>query len=70
MCSWDSDWHLVINIKKLAVLSVSSKPLLTDHIYFINAIAVTHHNSYNDLGITVCQNMLFNDHINNIVSRT
>lgn len=69
LCHWASDWQLVINISKCAVLSVCSKPLLTDHAYSINGIVVTHHNSYNDLGITVCQNLSFNGHINNIVSR-
>jgi hypothetical protein len=69
LCNWASDWQLVINIRKCVVLSVCSKPLLTDHIYFINGIAVTHHNSYSDLGITLCHNLSFNDHINSTVSR-
>jgi ribonuclease P/MRP protein subunit RPP40 len=69
LCSWANDWQMTINIGKCAVLSVCSKPVFRVQTYYINGFAVTHNNSYKDLGITVCQNLSFIEHINNVVSK-
>jgi hypothetical protein len=69
LSSWANNWQLAINISKCAVLSVSSRSTSSIHTYYINGIAVSHRNSYNDLGITLCQNLLFTEHISSIVSK-
>jgi hypothetical protein len=69
LSSWANDWQLAINISKCAVLSVSSRSTSSIHTYYINGIAVSHHNSYNDLGITLCQNLSFTEHISTLYQR-
>jgi hypothetical protein len=69
LANWASEWQLTININKCAVLSISSKSQPTSHAYFIGGLAISRLNSYVDLGITISSNLLFEQHINNIVSK-
>jgi hypothetical protein len=69
LCNWANNWQMTINIGTYAVLSVCNKPVFRVQTYYINGFAVTHNNSYKDLGITVCRNLSFIDHINNVVSK-
>jgi hypothetical protein len=70
LCTWANEWQLTINIGKCAVLSVSSTISAISHSYFIHGISISHQDSTCvDLGVTINRNLVFNVHINNIVSR-
>jgi hypothetical protein len=69
LSAWAAEWQLAININKCAVLSIAARvPSVARH-YFLNDVAITYHNSYVDLGVTISYQLTFNAHINNIVSK-
>ena len=69
LSAWAAEWQLRINISKCAVLNIATRPLPEPSKYYLNGVAIAHHNSYVDLGVTICQQLTFNEHINNIVSK-
>jgi ribonuclease P/MRP protein subunit RPP40 len=66
---WAREWQLSININKCAVVSLSSKPQPASRIYYIDGMAIPCRDSHVDLGITVSNDLSFELHINNIVSK-
>jgi hypothetical protein len=66
---WAREWQLSININKCAVVSLSSKPQPASRIYYIDGVAIPCRDSHVDLGITVSNDLSFELHINNIVSK-
>ncbi len=69
LAAWAAEWQLAINVNKCAVLSISTKASTIPCHYNLNGVAISLHNSYVDLGITVSHNLAFNEHINNIVAK-
>jgi hypothetical protein len=69
LVDWTKEWQLSINIQKCAVLSLSTKPQYLLHDYFINGIAIPRHTSHVDLDIAINNNLFFEHHISNIVSK-
>jgi ribonuclease P/MRP protein subunit RPP40 len=63
--SWANAWQLKINIGKFAVMSLRSKSLSSDFVYFIDGISISAHTSYIDLGITISQDLSFRAHNEN-----
>ena len=66
---WANDWQLSINIQKCSVLSVSAKHAATQFDYSINGVFVPPQDSTTDLVVTISNNLSFEAHINNIVSK-
>ena len=75
LIKWSSDWQLYINISKCNLLTISSAnshlhSLIQLHDYFIDNLRLTSVDSLVDLGITMCNDLSFNSHINTIVSKS
>jgi hypothetical protein len=66
---WTKRWQLFASINKCAVISLSNKSQPVSHINYMGGIAITCRDSQVNLGITVCNDLLFVLHINNIVSK-
>ena len=64
-----SDSQLSINIAKCFVMSVNKSGSESAHSYSINNTVLNRCSSISDLGITVCSNLAFNDHISSIASK-
>jgi hypothetical protein len=64
---WASEWQLTINVSKCSVLAISNQPRPSQ--YFINGVAIPQRNDFLDLGVTITNNLSFEAHINNIVSK-
>jgi hypothetical protein len=60
---------MAINIRKCAVLSVCGKSVCRVNTCYFNVFGIVHHNSYKDLGITICQNVSFIECVNDVVSK-
>lgn len=69
LVDWAKEWQLSINIQKCAVLSLSTKSHYLLHDYFINGIAIPRHTSHVDLGVAINNDLSFEHHIGNIVSK-
>ena len=71
LSQWAQDWQLTINVKKCGVLHISqSKSVAAQNTtYYINSISLPCLNSISDLGIALSNDLSFNLHINNIVSK-
>jgi hypothetical protein len=66
---WADQWQMAINISKCSVLHIAPKTLHNSCNYFINDIQIPSHSSSVDLGVTISEDLSFNDHINNIVTK-
>jgi hypothetical protein len=69
LVSWAKSWQLSININKCAVLFLSTKPQPTLRNYFIDGTLISQKDSYIDLGVTIGENLSFDAHISDIVSK-
>jgi hypothetical protein len=69
LVSWAKSWQLSININKCAVLLLSTKPQPTLRNYFIDGTLISQKDSYIDLGVTISENLSFDAHISDIVSK-
>lgn len=67
LSQWALEWQLTINVSKCSVLTISNQPRLSQ--YFIDGVAISQQNDFLDLGVTITNNLSFEMHINNIVSK-
>jgi ribonuclease P/MRP protein subunit RPP40 len=69
LCAWADQWQLTINISKCSVLHIAPKTNQASCNYFINGIQIPTDSSCVDLGVTVSEDLSFNNHVSNIVSK-
>lgn len=67
LSQWARDWQLTINTSKCLVISVATHPKPVHDVYYIDDSPVPRQNSTIDLGVTICSDLSFETHINNIV---
>ena len=68
LCAWAEQWQLSINISKCSVLSIASKSHQVSP-YYINGISIPTNSTTSDLGVTICDDLTYQSHITNIVSK-
>ena len=68
LCAWAEQWQLSINISKCSVLSIASKSHQVSS-YYINGISIPTNSTTSDLGVTICDDLTYQSHITNIVSK-
>jgi hypothetical protein len=69
LSQWARDWQLTINISKCLVISVSTHREPAHVVYYIDDSPIPRQNATIDLGVTVCSDLSFETHIDNIVSK-
>jgi hypothetical protein len=67
---WANLWQLSININKTTVITLSNSNTVCSRSYRVNDVELSRSNSVMDLGITIDAQLLFNNHIHNIVSKS
>ena len=69
MCAWAKSWHMVFNASKCSMLTITKKasPLKSD--YTIGGQQVKHINHHPYLGVELAQDLSWNCHINQTVSK-
>jgi hypothetical protein len=68
LCAWANQWQLSINISKCSVLPITSKSHQVSP-YYINGISIPTNNTTSDLGVSICDDLTYQTHITNIVSK-
>ena len=66
---WSRDWKLNFNATKCKIMSITRKILPFNYHYHINGTPLERVRSMNDLGIMVQDNLLWDEHIRNIVAK-
>ena len=67
LCCWAEIWQLKINIDKCNVLRIGNNNIFGN--YEMNDIVVPRVDTVTDLGIVVCGNLCFSDHITSCISK-
>lgn len=71
LCNWAGICQLGINVKKCYVVTVTnSHAIVSNHVYFINNVAIASADSVVDLGITISYDLSFKTHIETIVAKS
>lgn len=66
---WSKTWQLNFNVKKCYHLGVTCKKVPTEFQYVLNGQPISRVSSAQYLGITVTDNLCWNEHINNICKK-
>jgi len=66
---WSKTWQLNFNVKKCYHLGVTCKKVPTEFQYVLNGQPISRVSSAQYLGITVRDNLCWNEHINNICKK-
>lgn len=68
---WCESWNMVLNIKKCAVVRVNRKETVINgsHPYTINGEHLNITNSYKYLGVRICDNLQWNEHVETVVGK-
>ena len=69
MSLWSKTWQLNFNVKKCYHLGVTCKKVPTEFQYVLNGQPISRVSAAQYLGITVTDNLCWNEHINNICKK-
>ena len=61
--NWRSQWKMVLNVSKCAILRVTNKPEVVSCAYTLNSQPLKSVDHYKYLGVVFDKNLLWNKHI-------
>ena len=69
LCTWSKTWKLDFSPSKCKIMSVCRSKRLHVFNYCLDGAQLERVNSFTDLGVNVCSNLLYSDHIKSIVGK-
>ncbi len=69
LINWSKIWKLKFNASKCKILAINNTNPLLMFNYSMNSVALSHVDSFNDLGLTINSTLNWTDHISNKISK-